>query len=322
MPAEVWTVGRLLTWTSDFLKNHGSDSPRLDAEVLLAEALGCQRIQLYTTFDDVPSEDRRTKFRELVRRRAEGTPVAYLVERREFYSLEFRVAPDVLIPRPETELLVVAAIDLFKPANNAKPQTASEESAPSAPPSPALVSNPQSPASNPRPNPSLCDVGTGSGILAVSLAVHLPDSHVTAVDISPSALKIAKENAAKHAVADRIAFVESDLLAGVAPDCLFDCIVSNPPYVTAAEYEKLPPDVKKYEPKLALVAGPRGTEIIERLIPQAAEHLRVGGHLFMEISPMIHDAARKLLDADGRFEACGTIKDLARLPRVIFGKKK
>ena len=109
-----WTVGRLLQWTADYLKDHGADSPRLDAEVLLAEALGCQRIELYTTFEDTPGEDVRTAFRELVRRRAEGAPVAYLVGRREFYSLSFRVTPDVLIPRPETELLVVAVLDLAK----------------------------------------------------------------------------------------------------------------------------------------------------------------------------------------------------------------
>ena len=110
MSAEPWTVGRLLQWTTDYLKGHGSDSPRLDAEVLLAQALGRQRIELYTTFEELPGDDVRTAFRELVRRRAEGTPVAYLVGRREFYSLSFRVTPDVLIPRPETELLVVAAL--------------------------------------------------------------------------------------------------------------------------------------------------------------------------------------------------------------------
>ena len=114
MSAEPWTVGRLLEWTADYLKGHGSDSPRLDAEVLLAHALQCQRIELYTTFDDVPAEPARTAFRDLVRRRAEGTPVAYLVGSREFYSLKFRVTPDVLIPRPETELLVVTALDLAK----------------------------------------------------------------------------------------------------------------------------------------------------------------------------------------------------------------
>src|SRR5215475_8378457 len=112
--AETWTIGRLLTWTTDYLKQHGSDSPRLDAEVLLAEARGCKRIELYTTFDIEADEKTRTAFRELVRRRAEGTPVAYLVGRREFFSLSFRVSPDVLIPRPETELLVIRLLDLAK----------------------------------------------------------------------------------------------------------------------------------------------------------------------------------------------------------------
>jgi release factor glutamine methyltransferase len=297
MSSEPWTVGRLLQWTVDYLKGHGSDSPRLDAEVLLAEALGCQRIELYTTFDDVPSEGQRTAFREFVRRRAEGTPVAYLVGRREFYSLSFRVTPDVLIPRPETELLVVAVLDLAK--------TGLGTSVPGVSPA----------------NLSIADVGTGSGVIAVCLAKHLPTSRATAIDVSPAALAIARENAKQHGVSDRIEFVESDLFAAVPSDRQFDFVVSNPPYVTTAEFEKLAPDVKKFEPRAALLAGPKGTEVIERLIPRAAERLRPGGHLLMEISPTIHDAVQKLLAADGRFELDPTIKDLARLPRVVQAKR-
>jgi len=166
---EVWTVGRLLGWTIDYLKRHRSDSPRLDAEVLLAEALGCQRIALYTAYDSVPPDDARTAFRDLVRRRAEGMPVAYLVGRREFYSLTFRVTRDVLIPRPETEFLVIALLDLAR----------------------------QRPAGQPV---TICDVGTGSGIVAVCAAKHLPHSRVTATDKSPAALAVARENAATHGV--------------------------------------------------------------------------------------------------------------------------
>lgn len=298
--AEPWTVGRLLQWTADYLKGHGSDSPRLDAEVLLAEALGCQRIELYTTFDDVPGDERRTAFRELVRRRAEGTPVAYLVGRREFYSLTFRVTPDVLIPRPETELLVVESLDLVK-----------EGPGTSVPGVLAATAN-----------PAIADIGTGSGIIAVCLAKHLPTSRVTAVDLSPAALAVARDNAAQHGVADRIEFIESDLFAAVPVDRQFDFVVSNPPYVSASEMEKLAPDVRKFEPHMALLAGPKGTEVIERLIPQAAERLRPGGHLLMEISPTIHDSVRKLLEADDRFELGPTIKDLARLPRVVQARKK
>lgn len=289
--AEPWTVGRLLTWTTDYLKGHGSESPRLDAEVLLAHALGRQRIELYTTFDELPADEPRAAFRDLVRRRAEGTPVAYLVGRKEFYSLSFRVTPDVLIPRPETELLVVAAIDLVKTLSPCPPEV------------------------------RIADVGTGSGIIAVCLAKHLPACRVTAIDISPPALSIAQENAKQHGVAERVEFVESDLFAAVPAEQSFDFIVSNPPYVMAAEMDKLAVDVRKYEPRLALVAGPRGTEVIERLIAQAAERLRSGGHLLIEIGPAIHEAVCALLAADARFELGPTIKDLARLPRVVQARR-
>ena len=304
MSAEPWTVGRLLQWTTDYLKGHGSESPRLDAEVLLAQALSCQRIELYTTFDDVPGEELRAAFRELVRRRAEGTPVAYLVGRREFYSLSFRVTPDVLIPRPETELLVVAVLDLAK----TKAEGGTGKGLGTSVPSEAGL--------------LIADIGTGSGIIAVCLAKHLPNCRVTALDISPAALVIAQENAKQHGVADRIEFIGSDLFATVPAGRQFDFVVSNPPYVTTAEMEKLAVDVRKFEPRVALVAGPRGTEVIERLIAQSAERLRPGGHLLMEISPTIHDAVRTLLESDDRFELGPTIKDLARLPRVVQARRR
>lgn len=289
--AQDWTVGQLLKWTTDYLKHHGSDSPRLDAEVLLAEALGCRRIDLYTAFGELPDEEVRTAFRELVRRRAEGAPVAYLVGHREFFSLDFRVTPDVLIPRPESELLVVAMLDL------ARRLPAEREI-------------------------SICDVGTGSGIIAVCAAKHLPRCRVTAVDISPAALAVARGNAAKHDVRERIELIESDLLSAVPPGERFDLIVANPPYVSTAEMQALAPDVRDFEPPLALVAGQRGTEVIESLLPQAAERLDPGGHLLIEISPMVHDAVRALLEADGRFQLGPTVKDLARLPRVVQAVRK
>ena len=292
MPAsDPWTVGRLLQWTTDYLKGRGSETPRLDAEVLLAEALGCRRIELYTTYGDVPGDDRRTAFRELVRRRAEGMPVAYLVGRREFYSLSFRVKPGVLIPRPETELLVVTLLDLAKARAADHP-------------------------------PTIADVGTGSGILAVSLAKSLPTARVTAIDASPAALAVAAENLAEHGVADRVELVQSDLFAAVARERQFDFIVSNPPYVSEAEFVKLARDVRDYEPREALVAGPRGTEVIERLLPQAAERLTPHGHLLVEISPMIHEAVLALVTAEPRLEPGPTVKDLARLPRVVQARRR
>ena len=290
-PTDLWTVGRLLQWTTDYLKGRGADSPRLDAEVLLAQSLGCRRIDLYTTFEDVPGDGPRAAFRDLVRRRAEGTPVAYLVGRREFYSLAFKVGPGVLIPRPETELLVVTLLDLAKGR----------------------------PADAPL---AIADVGTGSGILAVCAAKHLPQASVTATDLSPAAMEIAAANAAEHGVAGRIELVRSDLLAEVPAGRRFDFILSNPPYVSEAEFEKLPREVRDHEPREALVAGPLGTEVIARLVPQAAQRLNPGGHLLIEVSPMICDAARELLAADERLEPGPTIKDLARLPRVVQAKRK
>jgi release factor glutamine methyltransferase len=289
---EAWTVGRLLAWTTDYLKQHGSESPRLDAEVLLSHALDCQRIELYTTFDREPEESLRKTFRELVKRRAQGTPVAYLVGRREFYSLAFRVTPDVLIPRPETEFLLIRLLDLVAE------QTARAEPW------------------------RIADVGTGSGILAVCAALKVANARVAAIDISPEALAVARENALAHGVIDRIEFLQGDLFAAVPPDAKFDFIVSNPPYISTAEMAELKPDVREFEPRLALEAGPRGTEVIERLIPQAAERLAAGGWLLMEISPMIDAAVRKLLAADSRFEPQPTLKDLAGLPRVAQARRK
>lgn len=289
---ESWTVLRLLTWTTEYLKSHGSDSPRLDAEVLLAQARGCERIMLYAAFDELVADDVRATFRELVKQRAAGSPVAYLVGKREFYSLALRVTPDVLIPRPETEFVVVTVLDALKSTQSSVPGTQ-----------------------------HVADVGTGSGAIAVATAKHAPTCHVTAIDISPAALAIAKENASTHRVADRIEFVQADLLAGMPPEPRFAVIASNPPYVSAAEFAALAPSVRNHEPQQALVAGPTGTEIIERLIPQAAERLLPGGWLILEVSPMIATRVGELFTADGRFEPAAVIKDLAGLPRVVKAKR-
>lgn len=291
--SESWTVLRLLTWTTDFLKQRGSDNPRLDAEVLLAAAKGCQRIMLYAAFDEVVSEDVRAKFRELVKRRSEGTPVAYLVGRREFYSLAFKVTPDVLIPRPETEFVVVAALDHLKQRGQGTGDRG-----------------------------QVADVGTGSGAIAVSIARHAPACRVTAIDASAEALAVARENAAAHGVNERIEFVEGDLLTMLPSQPAFDVIASNPPYVTEGEYAVLPREVKEHEPRLALVGGASGTEVIERLIPQAAERLLPRGLLVMEVSPMIAPRVVELIAADGRYEPATIGKDLAQQARIISAIRK
>ena len=288
---EPWTVLRLLEWTTDYLSDHGATSARLDAEVLLAEARGCTRIDLYTAFDEVADERCRTAFRELVRRRADGTPVAYLVGRKEFYSLSFRVTPDVLIPRPETEQIVVSVIDLAK-----KPGSTGR----------AL---------------QIADIGTGSGVLAVCLAKHIADTSVTATDISAAALQIAKKNAYTHGVSDCIEFVESDLLAKVDPSTTFDFIVSNPPYVSESEYLELAPEVREHEPRTALVGGPTGTELISRLIHECTPRLRPGGWLILELSPMIAAQVESTLRGNAQLEGISVLLDTAKLPRIAMARR-
>lgn len=289
MSDEPWTIGRLLMWTVDYLKKHGADSPRLDAEVLLAKARGCQRIDLYAAYGEEASDELRSSFRDLVSRRAKGMPVAYLVGHKEFYSLDFEVTPDVLIPRPETEQVVVTLLDFAK-ARGEGPL-------------------------------AVADVGTGSGILAVCAAKFLPHATVTAIDVSAAALAVARKNAERHGVADRIAFVESDLFAAVPEGEKFDAIVSNPPYVSTAEMAELPEDVKNYEPHLALEAGENGTAVIEPLVAQAAEHLHSGGLLLIEISSMIAAAVERLVRETGSLELLPTLRDPAGHARVIQAKR-
>jgi len=287
MSDDQWTVGRLLTWTAGWLGEKGSDSPRLDAEVLLAHVRGCQRILLYATFDEVVPDDQRSRFRELVKRRAAGEPVAYLVGSREFFSLPFAVSPAVLVPRPETEGLVVRGNDLFKSAQA----------------------------------PRIVDVGTGSGAIAVALAKHLPQATLAATDLSTAALEVARGNAVRHGVAERIEFVESDLLAAPHLAGPWSLIVSNPPYVREDEFANLPRDVRDYEPRAALVAGPRGVEVIERLAAEASVRLEPGGWLLIEAGPTVAVAVEAILAGTPGLSPEPTLKDLAGLPRIFQARR-
>lgn len=282
-----WTVLRLLEWTTDFFQQKGSESARLDAEVLLAHARECSRVELYTAFAEVPSEEQRIAFRELIRRRGEGMPVAQLVGYREFYSLRLRVNESVLIPRPETEHLVIEALDRAKEME--------------------IGDRPM----------QIADLGTGSGAIAIALAKNLPESKVTAVDESEEALKIAIWNAEKHGLDSQITFVDSDLLGSVQTPDKFDLICSNPPYISEAEYAELPSDVRDYEPRGALVAGPDGTEVIKRLLGESYDRLNSGGRLIVELSPMIADTCADLAGEISELTDLRFIKDLAGHRRVI-----
>lgn len=280
-----------MNWTTDYFSQSSSTSPRLDAEVLLAHACQCQRIELYTTFDQVPEPQVVEEYRELVRKRAAGTPVAYLVGYREFYSLDFRVTPAVLIPRPETEFLVMTALDRMREMEPVADEI------------------------------RLADVGTGSGIIPIALLKHVNQCKATAIDISEAALEIARQNAEAHDVLDRITFLQSDLLDGLNGKSEFDLVVSNPPYIGENERKDLAVDVVEHEPHQALFAGPDGMAVINRLVPQAANQLRSEGWLLMEISPLIEEAVLGVIEETKSFQPPSIIKDLAGHARVVQAQR-
>jgi release factor glutamine methyltransferase len=281
-----WTIRGLLDWTVNFLKSKGIESAGLEARILLAHALRCKQIELFTRADEVPDEDGRARFRELVRRRVERCPVAYLVGVKEFYKLEFEVTPAVLIPRPETELLVMECLRLLPKDRPAK----------------------------------VLDLGTGSGAIAVSVAQQRPLAEATATDLSPDALAVARRNAERHKLAGRIRFLEGDLFDAVPAGERFDFLLSNPPYIAAAELPSLAPEVRDHEPRLAVDGGPSGLAVYERIAARAGEFLQPGGHLLLEIAATQGEAVRGLLEARGGFAVGPTLTDGAGLPRVVVAR--
>jgi release factor glutamine methyltransferase len=278
-----WTVGRLLDWTSKYLAQKGSEFPRLDAEVLLAHALGCKRIELYTRHEEIAPDEGRQQFRDLVRRRVEGCPVAYLVGRKEFFSLELEVSPAVLIPRPDSECLVDECLRLAKE----------------------------------KPEPCIIDLGTGSGNLAVAVAKRHKKAQVTAVDVSPEALAVAQRNATKHGVEGRIRFLQGDLFGLVPAGEQFDFVISNPPYIPRSDIAALAPGVRDYEPHLALDGGPDGFAVFDRLVAEAPGWLKPGGYLIIEIGSPQEQHARERLQAHAGYELAKTIRDGSGHPRVL-----
>ncbi|MCI0681887.1 MAG: peptide chain release factor N(5)-glutamine methyltransferase [Gemmataceae bacterium] len=294
MAEQTWTLGALLDWTAKHLSQKGIEYPRLDAEVLLAHAAGCKRIDLYgTRFADVATAEQRQKYRELIQKRIEGCPVAYLVGNKEFFGLGFTVTPAVLIPRPDTEHVVMECVALAKPA-----------------------------AAKSAPAPRIVDIGTGSGNLAVTLARELPQAAVTAIDRSPDALAVARHNASRHGVAERIRFLEGDLFGTLPPDERFDFVVSNPPYIPHDEIAKLPVGVRSYEPHQALDGGPDGFAVFRRLVEEGRSRLHPGGWLIVEIGAPQEATARQHVEAMPDYELAATVRDYSGHPRVLKARRR
>lgn len=279
---EQWRIKDLLEWTTRFFTDKGIEQPRLEAEVLLARVLENDRVFLYAHYDQPINAEEREKYRQFIQRRLKGEPVAYIAGHKEFMSLDFKVSPAVLIPRPETELLVEKVLELAADQNDLR----------------------------------ICDVGTGSGAIAVSLAVYCPTAQVYAVDISAEALEIAGENALRHQTG--VQFAQGDLLAPLQDEPAFDIIAANLPYISEEEFCTLEAGVRDFEPTGALLAAGDGLDMYRRLLPQAVRLLKPDGYLLFEIAPGQNDRAVEMLRD---FAEVAVIEDFAGRPRLIKARK-
>lgn len=282
-----WTIRALMEWTERHFQHKGVETPRLEAQLLLAHALECRRVELYTRWDETVPDDQRGRFRDLIKRRLDGCPVMYLIGRREFYTFDFEVTPAVLIPRPETEQLVTETLQRIKDIQQ----------------------------------PRVLDIGTGSGCIAVALARRCKSAQVTATDISADALAVAQRNVERHGVADRVRLCQGDLFAPLAATEIFDVIVSNPPYIAQAELTELPAHIYAQEPRQALDGGADGFATYDRLIPAAPTHLAARGWLILEIGATQETGISQRFNSCSAWQMLQIKKDDAGLPRVALACK-
>ena len=287
-----WTIQKLLNWTAEHFTEKGLDSPRLSAELLLSHVVGLKRIELYTQFDKPVTKPQLDQLHDLVKRAGQHEPIAYLVGKTEFYSLELNVTPACMIPRVETELLVERAIEFLRTRTGKQ---------------------------------FVCDLCTGSGCVAVAIARNYPDCRIIATDISDAALSVAAKNIEKHRLKERIRLLCGDLFDPLVPQLdvgKFDLIVCNPPYVSAAEFEKLDKNVKNYEPKLALYAGQDGLDIYRRIIERVEQFLKPDAVLMLEIGYSQGQAVRELLEQVRIFAEITIEKDIHDNDRIAIAKKQ
>jgi release factor glutamine methyltransferase len=280
---------RALTAAITHLTADNVPSPRLNAELLLMFTLACDRAYLFAHPERNLTDDEQTRYQEALAERARGVPAQYITGHQEFWGMDLIVTPAVLIPRPETEHLVETLL--------------------------ALAADKKS---SPGKNLRIVDVGTGSGCIALALAKEFPQAEIRAIEVSESALEIARANAARHGLERRVTFHQADLLAGFDLRD-FDFVVSNPPYVGESEEDQVQLEVRKFEPRKAVFAGHEGTEVIARLIPQAQSALRTGGWLVLEVSGSIAGRVQRLL---GAWDEVRAIPDLQSIPRIVQARKR
>ncbi len=292
MSQKRWTVGELLKVTTDFLQRRNIDSPRLSAEILLAHQLCLNRIQLYLNFEQPLKEEEVQGYRSLIKRRISREPIQYITGVQEFWSLEFNVGPRVLVPRPETEVLVEQVIDLYKGKK---------------------LSN----------QPRILDLGTGCGAIAIALGKEIPEAKIWASDISQDAIDVARQNAIKHGVDERVHFLIGDMFQPFRDgELLFQAIVSNPPYIPSDAFDSLAPEVKGHEPRLALDGEEDGMAYVTKIVLEGADYLTAQGWILVEMDPDQTSKAVDLMEKTGSYRTPTRIKDYSRRYRVVVAQKR
>ncbi len=288
------TIAEILNWTLDCFRDHGIQNPRLNAELLLGRALNLGKEGLYIHLQDPMGEKEKTVLEELIKRRVSGEPLQYILGHQEFWSIDLKVNPRVLIPRADTELLVEQAIFVLSEISSGRP-------------------------------PTVLEVGTGSGAVAIALTREVATIFLVATDISRGAVLLARQNAQEAGVSEKIGFIEGDLMGafrlseGREP---FDLVVSNPPYIVRSELERLAREVKDYEPTLALDGGEDGFDFHRAIISQSPEYLRRGGWLLLEIGQGQAQEVSEMIEKTGKFSLIDRIQDLSGIERVVRAKKK
>ena len=288
-PGESWTILRVILWSAQYLTDKGVEAGRLDAEWLLAAALGVDRLQLYLQFDRPLSREEREAFKPLLRRRASREPLQYIIGRAAFRQLELKADPRVLIPRPETEVLVQEVLDWASAAGGSLGR--------------------------------VWDVGTGTGAVALSLAMEGSCTRVVATDLSPEALSVAADNVERHGLSGLVELREGSLFEPLEKGEVFDVIVSNPPYVAKGEKGELQPEVRDWEPPEALFAGEDGMDVIRQLVAGASDHLLAGGLLALECGLGQAEPVATDVNATGAFAAIRIRPDLTGRPRFVMAER-
>jgi release factor glutamine methyltransferase len=288
-----WTIKELLKVTTDYLEKKEIESPRLSAEILLAHQLEVDRVKLYLRFDQPLHDEEVTGYRSLIKRRLSREPIQYITGVQEFWSMDFTVGPQVMVPRPETELLVEHALALCRQKRSTEGSCG-----------------------------RILDLGTGCGAIAVAIARELEGVAVWASDVSQDALDMARRNAIRHGVEGRIEFVLSDLWQNLSnQELTFDVIVSNPPYIKSEAMDSLPPEVRDYEPRHALDGGEEGMRYIRDIIQEAPRHLNPGGWILLEMDPDQTNEALGLIEANNSYFQMLRLKDYSHNHRVVMAQK-